>query len=91
MANSVGPRWNGNTDILADGVLAKQFGQAGGPELVEDLKDPSRLKKKFGFGDIIFTDLYDMYKGVGSPEHICHICVPRQYNEEYTYTVSLNS
>ena len=64
--------------MLGSGLLAQQFGKAGGQRLVNDLAHPKH--GCFGYGEIRFTGAYDIHKGDDWPQKICHFCVPTSYD-----------
>ena len=76
--------------MLSSGVLASQFGQKGGNGLVKDLA--SSKHGTWGWGEIRFTDAYNIDKGGASPKNIVHFCVQiqPQYEGPTTYLVSVS-
>ena len=72
--------------MLSSGGLARQFGQKGGNDLVRDLA--SSKHGTWGWGEIRFTDAYNIDKGGKSPKKIVHFCVSPKYEGPTTYLVS---
>lgn len=86
IANSVGPKESETETFVPKGILEHQFANSGGPALVAELE--SAEHGTWGFGDIIFTPTHNLYQGQGSPQDICHFCVPRSYEGGQTLMVS---
>ena len=88
IANSIGPKENPTETFEPIGILEHQFAEKGGPALVAELE--SAEHGTWGFGDIIFTPSHKLNQGEGSPQDICHFCVPRSYEGAPTLMVSKN-
>ena len=88
IANSFGPKEKPIEAYKPRGILEHQFAEKGGPALVAELE--SAEHGTWGFGDIIFTPSHKLNQGEGSPQDICHFCVPRSYEGALTLMVSKN-
>lgn len=86
VGNSVGTKSKDTENVLGRGVLAQQFGKAGGQPLVSELASSRHACWKYG--EIRMTDSHGLNRGGSSPKKIIHFCVPQKYQGDSTYLVT---